>query len=254
MNWHFLIQNKKRKDLFFSISQVLKICTSHIHVTLNAECIHIQGMDKSHVCLFDLYLKSTWFDEYNVPNETQLCLDANILYSILNTRSDDQNISVQMTSTDVLHIALLDGGYNKFFDMPLMDYDYEEMAIPPVDYDAEFSLSAKNISNLLSQLSTFGTDLQITCTDNDVDFETQGTSGVMRVRVHIDDMTSYSVIEGQRLQVSYSLSYVSKMCVSSKLSTDIEFSLSEDSPMRVKYDLGEDSSLLFYIAPKASFD
>lgn len=255
MTWHFTIQDKKKKDLFLSLFHVLKTCTSHLHTTMNNEEMHIQGMDKSHVCLFDLYLKSAWFDEYQIMEHVFLCFDASIFYSMLNTRSDDQHICVKMGGNDSLEIEFVgDGTYGKYFSMPLMEYDYEEMAIPPVEYDAEFSLPSKNVTNLLSQLSNFGTELRITCSDDDVDFDTKGPSGDMRVRVHIDDMSSYSVVEGQQLQVSYSLVYVSKMCTSNKLSNEIEFSLSEDSPMRIKYDLGNESSLVFYIAPKVSTD
>jgi proliferating cell nuclear antigen PCNA len=260
--WTFTLNDKKKKDLFLSVFHVLKTTTSHVHTALNSEHVHIQGMDKSHVCLFDLYLKRAWFDAYQVDTATHICFDTTIFYSMLNTKSEDQNICIKMASSDTLDIELVSekatnksgGGYDKFFTLPLMEYDYEEMGIPETEYDAEFSLPAKNITNLLSQLSNFGTDLRVTCTDDDVDFDTKGPSGDMRVRVHIDDMSSYSVVEGQALQVSYSLMYVSKMCVSNKLSPEIEFSLSGESPMRIKYDLGDDSSLVFYIAPKVSDD
>ena len=42
------------------------------------------------------------------------------------------------------------------------------------------------------------------------------------------------------------------MCITNKLSNEIEFSLSNDSPMKINYNLGNDSSLMFYIAPKLS--
>jgi DNA polymerase III sliding clamp (beta) subunit (PCNA family) len=40
------------------------------------------------------------------------------------------------------------------------------------------------------------------------------------------------------------------MCITNKLSLDIDFSLSNDYPMKINYNLGEDSSMTFYIAPK----
>ena len=44
------------------------------------------------------------------------------------------------------------------------------------------------------------------------------------------------------------------MCITNKLSSDIEFSLSNDCPMKINYDLGDNSSLTFYIAPKLADD
>ena len=40
------------------------------------------------------------------------------------------------------------------------------------------------------------------------------------------------------------------MCITNKLSTDVDFSLSNDMPMKIRYDLGDDSSIMFFIAPK----
>ena len=44
------------------------------------------------------------------------------------------------------------------------------------------------------------------------------------------------------------------MCITNKLSNDIEFSLSNECPMKINYNLGDDSLLMFYIAPKLSDD
>jgi hypothetical protein len=40
------------------------------------------------------------------------------------------------------------------------------------------------------------------------------------------------------------------MCITNKLSTDIDFSLSNECPLKINYDLGDDSNLVFFIAPK----
>ena len=74
----------------------------------------------------------------------------------------------------------------------------------------------------------------------------------MRVNIPVDDMSSYSVVEGEDINLNYSLIYISKMCITNKLSSDIDFCLSNECPMKIKYDLGDNSSLLFYIATKIS--
>jgi len=67
-------------------------------------------------------------------------------------------------------------------------------------------------------------------------------------------MTSYAVVEDEEINLMYSLIYISKMCITNKLSNDIEFSLSNECPMKINYNLGDDSLLMFYIAPKLSDD
>ena len=79
---------------------------------------------------------------------------------------------------------------------------------------------------------------------------TNGVTGEMRVDIPIDDLSGYSIIEGEEIILTYSLSYINKMCITNKLSNDIEFSLSNNCPMKISYDLGDNSLLQFFMAPK----
>lgn len=252
------ISDKKKKDLFISIFHLLKSSSSQINATFDKDNLHIQGMDKSHICLFDLNLKDSWFNNYQVEEQSNICFDSSIFHSMISTKSDEQNLVIKKNLDDSINIELIcgekKGDYNKFFSLPLIDYEYEEMNIPSTDYDAELSMPSKKITDMLSQLSNFGNDLIIRCADDDVDFKTKGTSGEMRVNIPVDDLSSYSVIEGEEVNLTYSLIYISKMCITNKLSADIEFSLSNECPMKIKYDLGDESSLMFYIAPKLADD
>jgi proliferating cell nuclear antigen len=252
------INDKKKKELFISTFQLLKSSATHINASFNKDNMHIQGMDKSHVCLFDLNLKKDWFNEYNVNEQTELCFDSCIFYSMISTKGEDQQLVIKKDSEETLSIELINGDkkgdYSKFFTMPLVEYEYDEMNIPDTEYDAELSLPSKKVTDLLSQLSNFGDDLNIICSDDFVDFKTKGNSGEMRVNIPVDDMSSYSVVEGEDINLNYSLIYISKMCITNKLSSDIDFCLSNQCPMKIKYDLGDNSSLLFYIAPKLADD
>lgn len=252
----FVISDKRKKDIFISIFHLLKYASSQINLTINKDTFHIQGMDKSHVCLFDLKLYFEWFNYYEVDKNYNFCFDTGNFYSMISTKGDEQALVFYFDpeQTDTLTIELKNGekknDYNKYFTLPLLDYEYDEMVIPSTEYDAEILLPSKKVTDILSQLSNFGDDLNIKCCETCVDFITKGTSGEMRVNIPVDDMTSYAVIEDEELNLTYSLIYISKMCITNKLTEDIEFSISKDYPMKINYNLGDDSSLIYYIAPK----
>jgi proliferating cell nuclear antigen PCNA len=259
------ISDKRKKEIFVSLFQTLKNCSSVISTKFNSELLHIQGMDKSHVCLFDAKINSTWFSSFEINKDVNLSFDSSVFYSIISTKSDSQDLIITMDNDndDTIHITFIPQEkeskkgefkghdcFKKFFKMPLTEYEYEEMAIPTVDYDAEFSLSSKQISEMFSQLSNFGNDIIIKCSEEDISLTTNGITGEMRVDIPIDDLTGYSVVEGEEIKLTYSLSYINKMCITNKLSNDIEFSLSNDCPMKISYDLGDKSLLQFFMAPK----
>lgn len=253
------ISDKKKKDVFVSLFQILKNCSSLISTKINSEFLHIQGMDKSHVCLFDAKINSTWFSVFELNKDINLSFDSGVFYSIISTKSDLQDLIITMDddNEDTMHIHFIPqekeikkGDFKKFFKMPLTEFEYDEMVIPIVDYDAEFSLSSKQISDMFSQLSNFGNDIIIKCSEEDISLTTNGVSGEMRVDIPIDDLSGYSIIEGEEIILTYSLSYINKMCITNKLSNDIEFSLSNNCPMKISYDLGDNSLLQFFMAPK----
>ena len=255
------ISDKKKKEAFVSLFQILKNCSSLITTKINSESLHIQGMDKSHVCLFDAKINSTWFSSFEINKDVNLSFDSSVFYSIISSKSDSQDLIITMEddNEDTILIQFIPQEkeskkghdcFKKFFKMPLTEYEYDEMAIPVVEYDAEFSLSSKQISEMFSQLSNFGNDIIIKCSEEEISLTTNGITGEMRVDIPIDDLSGYSIIEGEEIVLTYSLSYINKMCITSKLSNDIEFSLSNNCPMKISYDLGDNSLLQFFMAPK----
>jgi proliferating cell nuclear antigen PCNA len=251
------ISDKKKKDIFVSLFQVLKNCSTLISITFEPDVAHIQGMDKSHVCLFDVKLNKNWFTKYDIIDSTKICFDSNVFHSIISTKSENQDLIIKMNSDDqdVLYvnfesIEVKKGDFKKSFKMPLAEYEYEEMNIPTVDYDADFSLLSKQITDMFSQLNNFGNDIIINCSETSISLTTNGITGEMRVDIPIDDLSSYSIVEGEDITLTYSLAYINKMCITNKLSADVEFSLSNECPMKISYDLGDDSSMIFFMAPK----
>jgi proliferating cell nuclear antigen len=249
------ISNKNKKDLFVALFQIIKGCTSVVRVIFKEEKMYIQGMDKSHICLFEVNIQKKWFDDYTIDQETTVCFDTNIFHLIISSKQESHDINIHSDSEDNINIDLISqehtkGEFNKYFKIPLADFDYDEMNIPDVDYDAEFSISSKKICEITSQMLAFGTDLNIKCSEEKIDLVTDGIVGEMLVNIPIDDLNEYSIVEGDVIDLKYSLNYIAKMCLTNKLSSEVIFSISADCPMKINYDLGDDSSIVFYMAPK----
>lgn len=251
------ISNKNKKDLFVSLFQVLKNCTTLVSVIFETDKLHIQGMDKSHVCLFDVNIQQKWFDEYVVEEETNVSFDASIFHLIISTKQESHDIIIHKMEEDYLNIDLVSkehakGEFNKYFKISLNDYDYQLMNVPDVYYDAEFSISSKKICEIVSQMMTFGTNINIKCSEEKIDLITNGITGEMLVNIPIEDLTEYSIVEGEEIKLSYSLNYINKMCLTNKISNEINFFISGEYPMKIQYALGDDSYIIFFIAPKIS--
>jgi len=256
-----VINDKVKKDMFTALFQTLKNCTNIICLIFYEDYLYIQGMDKSHVCLFNIKIVNSWFSHYQKNNNDldKICFDSQVFFTIISTKQDGHSINISFDNeSDNLNISLITpenntkGEFNKFFKMPLVDFDYELMDIPVVDYDAEFLITAKKIHEITSQMSSFGDDINIKCSDEGIDLISNGVMGEMLVNIPIDDLSEYCINEGDDINLNYSLVYIHKMCITNKLSNEIQFCISKEFPMKLKYDLGDNSSMEFYIAPKNS--
>jgi proliferating cell nuclear antigen PCNA len=251
------IREKPKKDLFIALFSTLKNCSTIVNISFEPDKIHIQGMDKSHICLFSVNIRKEWFDEYDIGEDTKICIDSNIFHMIISSKNEGLNIVIRLETEDNLNVDLFSaehskGEFNKYFKIPLADFDYDELELPDVDYDAEFSIESKKICDIVSQMILFGSDINVICSEEKIDLITNGITGEMLVNIPIDDLNEYSIIEGDIINISYSLNYIHKMCLTNKLSNEVHFSISAEYPMKISYDLGEDSSIVFYIAPKIS--
>jgi proliferating cell nuclear antigen PCNA len=253
-----VISDKNKKDIFTSLFQVLKNCSSIISLIFTNDKLHIQGMDKSHVCLFDVKIMNHWFDEYIHENKYIISIDSQVFYSIICTKNENQSIQLYFdneNNNDTFSIHLISkeskkGEFDKFFKIPIVDFEYELLEIPDVEYDAEFSIHSKQICDIFSQMMNFGNDINIICNEEKINLITNGVNGEMLVNIPIDDLNEYSISEGYNINLNYSISYINKMCLTNKLTNNIEFYISSYNPMKINYYLDNDSRVSFYIAPK----
>jgi DNA polymerase III sliding clamp (beta) subunit (PCNA family) len=213
--------------------------------------------------MFNVNIQQDWFNTYNVLKPTHISFDTHTFHTIISSCQDSNHIHIrydESDDSDYLHIDLvspIDSNtsireFNKYFKLPLSDYEYEYMNTPTIDYDAEFAINSKSICEIMSQMMIFGSDINVKCSEEKIHLITHGITGDMLVNIPIDDLSAYSVVEGDIIDLKYSLSSIHKMCLTNKLSNEIMFYISNDYPMKIEYDLGNNSNIVFYVAPKIS--
>jgi hypothetical protein len=88
----------------------------------------------------------------------------------------------------------------------------------------------------------FGTDIKLFCSEDLIEFTTNGPTGEMNVKIDTNDLDEFSIDMGTKFDFCYNLNYLNKMCLTKNLSDKIYFSLSKECPLKIKYDL-EDTNI-----------
>lgn len=274
---HLSIENKSKMEMFVALFQLLKNWGSYLNLHFEKTHLYIQSMDKSHICLSSITISSKWFSSYHIEDTTNISLDSTnfaimMSYALKHTKmeikfEDDVepdklfiNLSSNTESAFVepttksksKKIKEVQNKFDHFFELGLIDVEQDTLGIPDVDYDVEFTMKSENFVELIGELMVFGSNLNIICSEEVLEFNASGDTGKLKVNIPIDDLNEYAIGEGDAIDISYSLNHIGKMCLSNKLGQNVSLSISSEYPMAIKYDLGDDSSVAFYIAPKIS--
>lgn len=250
-----IISERSKSDTFIALFQLLKNWSSHITMGFQNDGLHIQSMDKSHICLTKIFIQKDWFLEYNYQEDINVSVDTAHFYSIINYGSDHEQIHLD-SNEEILFISFINinkentSKYDHFFEISLIDVEDDTINIPIVDYDVDFIIESKKLNEMLSELGTFGTNINVICTEETLEFNSNDDRSKLKININIDDLDEFSISEGVKLDVTYSLLHFHKMCISQKLSKKVQISLSEQYPMMINYDLGNESKASFYVAPK----
>lgn len=257
---NILITNPQKADVFAGIFQHIKAFTDNVNIMFEKERMYIQSMDNAHILIFEIILPKSWFDKYEFTTDDNVAIGLStiIFYRILNAREKTQSIQLvyDPNETDKLSVHFVSDNkteFDKHFELPLMELESELMEIPPIEYDAEFSIASSNFANIINQLKQFGDTMDVECSEEKIVLYSNGKeTGKMFVEINIDDLTTFSINEGENIKLSYSLNYLHNICLYNKISKNIELKLKDSYPLQAVYTLNDDENakITFYLAPK----
>ena len=249
----FEINEKKKCELFINLFNNLKYFTDNVLIRIDKTKMYIQGMDNSHVCVYELKLDNSWFNVWNVKNSLDFGINLPLFNKMLHVWSDKQTIIIHDEDGDNLNIEFtsdVTGVFNKYLVLPLMDIDCEMLGIPDTEYEADITLISCKMKQIMDELSSFNDTINLNCNEERVAIDATSCEGSMKVVIKIDDIESLAVMEGETIESSFSIKYIAYMCQFHKISENCTISLSANTPMKMKYDIDENSDMVFYLAPK----
>ena len=261
MSIEITLNNFQVAECFTHIFQHARLFTDHINIMFDKERMYVQSMDSTRVSIFEIYLPAEWFCKYeHIGDQTYtLGINSAILFKVLNTRDKNQTLNIKYSSDNddklFIHFNSDDKSiFDKSFELPLIELETDLMAIPDIDSDAEFSISSANFANIINQLKLFGETIEVNCTEEKIELlSISQESGKMTVEIDIDELTSYSINEGETMNLSFSLNILHNICQFNKLTKEMEIHLTNNYPLKLIYHLNHNNAegkLMFYLAPK----
>lgn len=264
-----VLTDKQKVQQFACILRHLKNISSNIEMIVYPTNVYVQGMDGSHVSLFEINLKESWFSEYDVDKQYNLGINCELVFKILNCLDETQNIKMEYSDDDHLYITLYpregEQSITKEFQLPLVMMDNDILEIPKTDYSVDLKMVSSEFSELIDQLGIFGQELLIKCTDEKIEMTGQGEMGKMTAVIKEEDILLYAIEEDTTIELLFGMDFVRNFATFSKVNKAINIHWSKEVPMKVEYSLddaiddddddvseisGASNYVRFYLAPK----
>ena len=270
------IDDITKAELFVSIFQHIPKFTEHVNILLEADRFYVQSINSSHVIIMEVVLPSTWFSVYSVsPEISMIGLHSSLFYKVLKKREKHQKIHLECSdaNTDYIEVhltSIIEGTestsaidktiFDKHFHIPSIEIETELVAIPEMEYQAEFVLDSDAFANLINQLKDFGDALEMECSEEKIELRANSSeNGRMLTAIPMADLSEYAIEDGEKIVSEFALKYLHEIGSYKSISKHVEISLSRDFPMRILFRLGGgegeiavefEPKLLFFIAPK----
>lgn len=240
-------------DIFKMIFRDINVFTKSLVLLIEPERIFLQTMDPSHVSVIEMVLPKSWFSEYSVEKPIRIGFDASIFSKILST-AKRQPIQFDL-SEDHCTIIIADATIDKHFDMPLMELDQDILEIPPMEYDADWTVSSKDWAEWIKNLKMFSDHLEMNISEEAILLKSKSVErGGMTAKIDVEKLLAFSINEGEEIKMSFSLSYMYNISQFHELAKQVNFHILSGNPIQVVYDIGSDAVIRFFLAPKIADD
>ena len=239
------IVDASKQNVFKILLENISDINNQINITLHKSYIYIQGMDPSHVCLFELKLADNWFREYKVESSVTVGVDLNVVNKIISCCGKSQSIQFQTEENeDKISINLIDGNgrdIDKRFETTIYDFDVELLQITDIDSDIDISINSHLLSSLVEQVAVFGDTIRFECKDDGITLISKENklNTEMNCKIDIEKISNYSTTDEDVVN-EYSILYYTKLCKYAKLMSkdgNVDIQIATDVPLIMKYNL-----------------
>jgi len=261
----FTISKKEKvKQLNDIIKKMQKVCPE-VNFVFDIDGLYAQGMDSSHVIIFELKLKKEWFDFYECSQPSVMGVNCTVLSKVHSCLVEGQHIrwSYYHDSSDDLIVYFEGSGFDKEFEIKLMDIDSEQLTIPELEYDVDITLNSQDWSKIMTQMNNFGEKTQIILgsdEEQNIFIKTNGDMGKMQVKIPQDQLQKFAIEDKVKIEIEFSTKFLLVMSEFSSLNSESHLHFSKDFPMKMLLSLDHwidedddddtiNSYIKFYLAP-----
>jgi proliferating cell nuclear antigen len=246
----------KPGSTFRNIVEVLKDLNSEAVILCASTGITANFMDSSQIGLVDLNLPSELFASYECTEDFTIGISIKSLAKVMKTMNKDNVVQlVGGKKSDVLTIILYEDetlkDYIHEFQFKLMDIQCENLNIPKLDFEVCIRMASLDLKEILSTNKEIGDVVDISVTENSIEFITTGDMGVSKIKRKISDTCKIEIDKDmEKIIQRYGVKLLIIFLKASLLSQTMLIRMGEEKPLMFEFLVEKAGRIKYYLAPK----
>lgn len=237
------------KDSISVISELV----NEARFKVTKDYVELVAMDPATVAMVIFKLLSSGFTEYHVDNDVELALNLANLKQVLKRAKASDILSLELGEENKLKIELKSNSTRTFF-LPLLDIEEKEQRIPPLKFSVNVQTSTDVLANAIEDASIVADSLSFVAHPDRLCFEAVGDLSKVNIEVKPDKETKLTSESTANVRSKYSIEYLKKMILASKLASDVTFSFDQEYPLKLEFKVVDKVLLSFILAPRVDND
>ncbi len=240
-------------------STVLKDSVSVISELVNEgrfkitkDSIELVAMDPANVAMVIFKLLASSFTEYQIDKEQEVGINLTNLKQILRRAKADDILTLDVTESK-LNIQLK-SGTTRTFSLPLIHLDEKEQRIPTLNFPVGITLPSTTLGDAIEDVSIIAESVSFGCEPEKFSISAEGDLSKADIEIKPNDEISIRSDTKTKVKSKYSVEYLKKMMLGSKLSEMVTASFSQDYPLKLEYKAVDKLLLVFILAPRVEND
>ncbi len=244
-----LAETKYFKDSITILSDLV----TEAKFKVTADGLELVAMDPANVAMVIFKLLSSSFTEYKIDKPEELGINLNNLKQVLRRTKGEDILSLETTEDNKLKVQLK-SNTTRSFSLPTLDLEDKEQKVPQLNFPLVVNTKASILTEAIEDVSVVAESVTFLGEKAQLSVKAEGDLSKAFIEIKADDATKITTESEDKFKSKYSLEYLKKMILGSKLSDDVSLSFNTDYPLKLEYKVTDRLLLAFILAPRVDND
>ncbi len=236
---------------FRNVLRAISTIVDEATFVIGMDGIKLRAMDPSRVAMVDFEMKKTSFDEYEVEEETRICVSLKELLKLLRRAGKDDLIELSLDRESGHFLVTLRGRYTRTFNLPVLEASEEEVPEPKLTFNAKATLTTDDFHEILREASLVSDNIRIELNGESLVMTAKGDVAGAKIEIDKGSDVLISMEVKEPSKATFSLDYLEEIVSAAVNTSDImTIEFSTDMPIRLDFRQRYDGKLTYLLAPR----